>query len=411
MRAAAQIAGNVIIGIVFLVLGGVALELAARVAEAPRGADRDPPRPLPSKERVENFVRNLVVAFDHKHTYDELMRIFPLMQDQLKYRPWIQIGNADHSNPFSVVENGIRKSVAGCEGTNNKPRVVWFFGGSTTYGIGVPWWDTIPSKFVEEAKQSGVCVSAINYGVPYHFSRQEAVYLATRLMSEPAPDAVVFLDGLNEFFQPGSSIRAEPFFTPTLDKLVPVGADPSQDPSASGSAPGLWSRAFSSLHMLRLLRLAEDAVPPARESYSNRNPPASLSSDAEVARAVVDRYIATRDFLSKTCKALGVKCFQFLQPVAAIDYQPPELEVVTEEARKLPEPAGRFVAGYSLMREAFRSGGDTPCETAEKGLSSMDLSSLFKNYEGIPYVDNGHYAPRANKLIAGEIFRCVFAKP
>ena len=160
MRSAAQIAGNVIIGVVFLVLGGVALELAARISEAPRGADRDTPRPLPSKERIENIVRNLVIAFDHKYSYDELIRMFPLMQDQLRYRPWIQIGNADHSNPFSVVENGIRKSVAGCEGTDKKPKVVWFFGGSTTYGVGVPWWDTIPSKFVEEAKQSGVCVTA-----------------------------------------------------------------------------------------------------------------------------------------------------------------------------------------------------------------------------------------------------------
>ena len=74
-------------------------------------------------------------------------------------------------------------------------------------------------------------------------------------------------------------------------------------------------------------------------------------------------------------------------------------------------PAGRFVAGYSLMREAFRSGGDAPCQTAEKGLTSLDLSALFKTYDGIPYVDYGHYAPRANKLIAAGVFRCVFAEP
>jgi hypothetical protein len=418
MRSAAQIAGNVIIGVVFLVLGGVALELAARIAEAPRSADRDAPRPAPSKERVENIVRNLVVAFDQKYNYDELIRIFPLMQDQLRYRPWIQIGNADHSNPFSVVENGIRKSVAGCEGTDKKPKVVWFFGGSTTYGVGVPWWDTIPSKFVEEAKQSGVCVTAINYGVPYHFSRQEAVYFATRLMNEPAPDAVVFLDGLNEFFQPGSSIRAEPFFTPTLDKLVPIGPDPSRNASLDAPAPGLWTRAasfFRNLHLLKRLGLSQGAETnaPPEESYSNRNPPPSkeLSNDEVVARAIVDRYVSTRDFVSKTCKAYGVRCFQFLQPIAAVDYQPPASEVVTEDARKRPEPAGRFVAGYSLMREVFRSGGDAPCGGTEKGLTSLDLSSLFKNYEGIPYVDYGHYAPRANKLIATEMFRCVFAKP
>jgi hypothetical protein len=426
MRNAAQIAGNFIIALIFILLGGVAFELVARIVEGSRLADRDQRQAAPpSKEAIEKRVRNLVVAFDNKYTYEQLIKIFPIMQDQLKYQPWIQIGNADHSNPYSVVEHGIRKTLASDRCTRlsqqegsveSKPKTIWFYGGSTTYGIGVPWWDTIPSKFVEEADRSGICVTAVNYGVPYHFSRQEAIYFATRLMNEPAPDAVVFLDGLNEFFQPGSTIRAEPFFTPTLDKLVPVGPDPSRDASSSGAAPSLWARSVSflrNLHMLRWLGLSQGAATALREeTYSNRNPPDSkeLSSDEQVARAIVDRYIATRGFISKTCASYGVKCFQFLQPVAAVDYHPQESEVVTEDARKLPEPAGRFVAGYSIMREAFRPGGP-PCEAAAKGLSYVDLSSLFKDYEGIPYVDYGHYAPRANKLIATEIFRCMFAKP
>jgi len=41
----------------------------------------------------------------------------------------------------------------------------------------------------------------------------------------------------------------------------------------------------------------------------------------------------------------------------------------------------------------------------------VDLSPLFKDYDGIPYVDNGHYAPRANALLAAAIFRCVLAEP
>ena len=281
MRSAAQTAGNIIIAIIFLLLGGVAFELVARLADASRIADREARQAAqPSKEMIEKRVRDLVVAFDNKYTYDELIKIFPLMQDQLKYKPWIQIGNADHSNPFSVVENGVRKTLAsercGRESrgsVDSKPKVIWFYGGSTTYGIGVPWWDTIPSKFVEEADRSGLCVTAVNFGVPYHFSRQEAVYFATRLMNEPAPDAVVFLDGLNEFFQPGSTIRAEPFFTPTLDKLVPVGADPSRDASDSeGAARSLWVRSVSflrNLHMLRWLGLSRGAAPPRRNPRRN----------------------------------------------------------------------------------------------------------------------------------------------
>jgi hypothetical protein len=427
MRSAAQMAGNLIIGIILILLGAVAFELVARIVDGSI-ADRDRRQTAPpSKEMIEKRVRSLVVAFDNKYTYDELIKIFPLMQDQLRYKPWIQIGNADHSNPYSVVENGVRKTLASdrCgrqshpDGSiDGKARVIWFYGGSTTYGIGVPWWDTIPSKFVEEADRAGICVTVVNFGVPYHFSRQEAIYFATKLMNEPAPDAVVFLDGLNEFFQPGSTIRAEPFFTPTLDKLVPVGPDPSRNASLDEPAPGLWARSASflrNLHMLRWLGLTQGAAPPeaTREmAYSNRNPPESreLSSDEQVTRAVVDRYIATRAFISKNCESYGIRCFQFLQPVAAVDYHPQESDAVTEDARKLPEPAGRFVAGYLIMREVFKP-GVAPCDRAAKGLSYLDLSSLFKDYEGIPYVDYGHYAPRANKLIAAEIFHCVFAQP
>ena len=62
------------------------------------------------------------------------------------------------------------------------------------------------------------------------------------------------------------------------------------------------------------------------------------------------------------------------------------------------------------MREAFRS-SDPYCGAGRKSLIYADLSSLFKTYEGIHYVGYAHYAPRANKLIAAEMFRCVFPKP
>ena len=62
------------------------------------------------------------------------------------------------------------------------------------------------------------------------------------------------------------------------------------------------------------------------------------------------------------------------------------------------------------MREAFSS-KEAQCGTAQKSLRYSDLSSLFKTYDGIPYVDCAHYAPRANKLIAAQMLRCVFPKP
>ncbi len=423
MSRAARVVGNIFIIAVLALLAGVVVELVARVIDLNAGNRRQ--GSTVTKETVDKIVKNLVIAYDGRYTAQEILKLFPLVQDQLKYKPWIQIGNADHNNPFSVVEQGIRKTSGSAKcakgssrerGAEDKPKVIWFYGGSTTYGIGVPWWDTIPSKFVEEADQRGSCVTVVNFGVPYHFSRQEAIYFATNLMTEPAPDAVVFIDGLNEFFQPGSAIRNEPFFTPTLDKLVPIGPDPGAYPKANAAAqslPSRFSSFFRNLHIVRklgFLQKTSSSDAEREEAYSNRNVPESkeLSTETEVAQAIADRYLATRSFISKLCDSYGTRCFQFLQPVAAVDYAPLASEVVTEVARKLPEPANRFVAGYSIMRKAFKS-RDARC--GAEGLEQIDLSALFKDYDGIPYVDYGHYAPRANKLIAAEIARCVLAQP
>jgi hypothetical protein len=430
MRNAARIVGNIFITIIFILLGGVTLEVIARIVDVSRAASRSQDAlPQITKEKIAKGIQNLVVAFDGEYTYDQIPKIFPLMWGLVGYSPWIQIGNLDHVNPYSVVVNGIRKTseskkCASAPGDEEKSagrrKVIWFYGGSTMFGQGVPWWDAIPSKFVEEADRNDVCVVAVNFGVPFHFSRQEAMYFASNMMKERKPDAVVFLDGLNDLMFPGSSIRSEPFFTPMLYKLVPVSDNPSMittrinKPNA-GFMSNL-SSFFRDLHLLKWLGLSRGADAEREEAYSNNDPPQSeeLSTDEKVVTKVVDRYIFTRNFISNVCESSSISCFQFLQPVAAIDYNPTEEEVLTEDARK---PSNKIFAnenkwlrlGYPLMREAFRS-SEGRCGSDQKSLAYADLSSLFKTYDGIPYVDYAHYAPRANKLIAAHMFRCVFPK-
>jgi len=422
MRYAVRMVGNIFVTAIFISLAGVSLELVARVADGLRAASGGNVAPTPlSKEKMDQLIRNLVTAFDGEFTYEQILKDFLLMYQQLKYKPWIQIGNADHKNPYSIVVDGVRKTLDSTtcrvpsvneENAGAKPKVVWFYGGSTMYGLGVPWWDTIPSKFVDEANQNGACVIAVNFGVPFHFSRQEAIYFVSNLMKERAPDAVIFLDGLNDLVFPGSSIRSEPYFTPRLERFVP----PTGNATMDRTVPSFMSRLSSfvgNLHMLRWLGLSPGTQLPNGEetvAYSNEEPPKEFLTDEQVAHAVVDRYVITRNFISKICESYETKCFQFLQPVAAVDYIPQEGEIVTIEAREPSNHTKLLLAGYPLMKEIFKS-RDARCGAMQKGLEYADFSSIFRTYEGIPYVDYAHYAPRANKLIATEMFRCVFAKP
>ncbi|MFO1123997.1 MAG: SGNH/GDSL hydrolase family protein [Methylocystis sp.] len=335
----------------------------------------------------DEWLPDLVVAFDHKYSAQELLKMRPLVDDNLKYKPWIQIGNADHTNEFSVVKDGVRKS-RDSQNCNSYEHKVWFFGGSTMYGIGVPWWDTIPSKLVKLAEFGGRCISVKNFGVPYHFSRQEVIYLASLLQKEEPPTDVVFLDGLNDFQQLGAVLRSEPFFTPTLDRLIPASDNPANIKPASVSAVDIsFSTIVKKSHLMKLLGiLADDSEGDSIvDAYSNASVPSDLAQagSEEIATRVVASYLETRKLLAAICEGYKVRCFQFLQPVANLDYTPTPSEVITRIFRDNQSRTALFSHGYSAIE-------DVSPRRVSRDMAVVfwkDISFLFRDYEGIPYVD------------------------
>lgn len=81
-----------------------------------------------------------------------------------------------------------------------KPQgTVWFFGGSTTFGIGQRDAHTIPSEVSRLAEQAGHPVEIVNYGVSGDVNWHETIRLAEALESgAERPDLIVFYDGCNE---------------------------------------------------------------------------------------------------------------------------------------------------------------------------------------------------------------------
>lgn len=77
---------------------------------------------------------------------------------------------------------------------------VWFFGGSTMFGLGQRDGHTIPSDISALAESDGVPIEAVNFGVPGYTNWTEMQqYLQLLSSDEPLPDLVVFYDGINEF--------------------------------------------------------------------------------------------------------------------------------------------------------------------------------------------------------------------
>ena len=340
-------------------------------------------------------LRDRFVAFDKKVPISILRERQREVGDHLMYKPWIQIGNHDHNGEFSIVING-RRAVKGLEPLKNCSSIkeIWMFGGSTTYGVGVPYSENIPSYLQEILNNHHDCYKVINYGVPYHYSKQETINFVNNLLdNDKLPSIAIFLDGLNDFGQPGSTIRGEPHFTPVLTSLVPRGSNP-------GSKSGSNSPILFNLEIISFLqrKLSRNSISSESHShYSNNDLPAGYT-DVSAAKAISEKVTKNTLKLGKICEVYVIKCFRFLQPVAAVDYTPPSNDYLTTWTQDNAK-VSRFRNGYNFVR------GNT--RTDFRGIKFIDISSVFRNYTGIPYIDGGHYSPRANKLIANSIYSAI----
>lgn len=103
---------------------------------------------------------------------------------------------------YRMTEAGYRQvKNQGAQPINEDNFNVFFFGGSTSFGVG-PYWATVASYLQEELNDRGVAngnVRFYNFGRSWYFTSQEQI-LFNKLISQGAiPDAVVFMDGLNDF--------------------------------------------------------------------------------------------------------------------------------------------------------------------------------------------------------------------
>lgn len=86
-------------------------------------------------------------------------------------------------------------------GPGGRPLIVWFFGGSGTWGLGQRDEATIPARFAARATERGRPVVARNFAVPAYLADQSSLRFVQELQERSErPDLVVFLDGYNEMY-------------------------------------------------------------------------------------------------------------------------------------------------------------------------------------------------------------------
>lgn len=246
---------------------------------------------------------------------------------------------------------------------------IFLFGGSSAFGYGVPDEETISSQLQSlfEKNYPKQKIRCYNFGSAFHYSSQERVFFEDILSKGHLPDAVLFLDGLNEFFfeQPFGSEQMEKFFELSPSTLL-----------------------YHSAGQLPLLR--------AFQSFQNRFFSRLENLKAfEAEKHILDcirRYQQNRKLINAIASGYQISVFFFWMPVSCYQY-PEKYRIFKDPANKNCFPA----SAYRLMEKKRNEIGNTPdfCWLAD---SQTDPKENL-------YVDAVHFSSHMNALLAWKIFQ------
>ncbi|MEM7583648.1 MAG: SGNH/GDSL hydrolase family protein [Acidobacteriota bacterium] len=278
----------------------------------------------------------------------------------LIYQPFSQFGEQAYAGRFvNVSPHGFR--IAPEQGPwpmDPRRRNVWVFGGSTTFGYGLPDDETIPT-FLQSALNQALAppVAVYNFGQGYFYSSQGlALFYRLLIARDVRPDAVVFIDGINESM-------AEPFYSEALRTMVRA---PYQAPYA-------------------------------------RVQPRPLA-DGE---AVVARYLKNRALIRSWCELAGIRPLFVWQPSPAWRYDLNHHLFPSDDFQP-QEVDGRLLGQSAHYASLARQIAETELELAP---DFLDLSGLQDDLQRPLYVDHLHYTADFSRVIAERIAERLLAPP
>lgn len=295
----------------------------------------------------------------------------------LQYRDFVVQRADDISGEAITVKDGVRRTVGAPRAGAGTP--VWFFGGSTTWGVGVHDAFTYPSMF---AQQSGRMV--MNYGERGYSSRQslaylQNVYLEDQLAGGKGNRTIVFYDGVNDVIH-GCNPATSSVNQTALEARYRRQFDPLE-------ARFSYQRLFGQLqeftsHVAERIGL----VTPSIVEYK-------CSDDPERARFVANNLVAIWSQAQRLTEANGDTFVAVFQPVsftskgnAPVLPNHPYYEELLEE----------YSATYPIIRAAL----------ARSDLNYFDVSDIFDNCPAC-YYDHVHVGPEAHQRLVDTLIKIV----
>lgn len=366
------IIGSFSVSAIFLLTGG--LHLALRYKSIP-------------KSEYDRFVRDSPgVQAAYRKSGKNLNQVRELLQNQYQRRNWTYeefLGFREKprvSDYINVSEAGFRFNSSDQTLNNqlvsilNKPkaqmnrRLIFVFGGSSTFGYGLFDNQTIPAQIEKISKNDIV----LNFGRGYYYSEQENILLSRLIKSGfPKPDVAVFLDGHNE----RCSLEA-------YQSQMSSNFDKSSDTQYRWY-PEEYAKPYFNL----IGRLNDSAV---QQGAKINQQQCKMSGGYETPLKNV--FSKTLDQRQSLCDLFSIKCLTFLQPAPGLQNVHKYLDSNVREKMALK---------YRWLRPLFQSRSQAEV---------VDISNVLSAYDTHQFVDQYHYSPEAASTIASAIKRELDAR-
>lgn len=302
-----------------------------------------------------------------------------------KARVWAsytQSQQTDYAGKFINVHEGTRRTW-NSEAIKDDKRTrlkIFFFGGSTLWGLGSRDDFTIPSLVAKMLAKNGISAEVTNYAVIGDVTTQSLIRLVLELRKRNVPDLVVFYGGSVEAFS--ACYEGEPG--------VPLGNSSLEKISPKKEAKARISIRLENFALIRLL--------------TGKTQLAGCSKTLDVlSDGALDVYLGNVRFIEAISRSLSFRTLFYLEPQLSDKTHRTKYEEdqLLKSEKRLPGKNDL----YSLMRSKLVKRED---ESLEQNVFH-DLRTIFADVASPIYMDGGHYGEDGNDRISRKIAADILA--
>lgn len=291
------------------------------------------------------------------------------------YMPFVQFSEKPYTGKYvNVSQAGYRISKEQRPWPPLKEDLVIFvFGGSTTFGYGLPDEQTISSYLQQSlASTTQQSVAVYNFGCGSYYSTQERIRFAQLLTSEHVPDIAVFIDGLNEFLY----AIDEPGYSTLLREFV------------AGQTPTLQEEWFKRLPMMQAVaRIQENK----KEEAQDHTRFVYTEESRKYVLMMLSRYLDNQKLIQAMGEAFNVRMLFVWQPIPMYKYDTKYHPFLKTEDWDV------VLAEYGYEELSQKK------DQLELNSSFFWCADMQQNLNELLYVDQVHYNSRMSQLLADTI--------